>query len=133
MWPWVGAVGVRSASVRAGGAPRAALAQAPAPKNRSEKKSAENPWRRAYPKSMKTIVFGFVVGFQKFCRRRENGFSSRALGPPRPAAGAGDRNTETLMDFYVFGLREAISARFFFGAEPTASQAPQTNLKLHLG
>ena len=105
----------------------------PAPKNRSEKSRPRNPWRRAYPKSMKTVVFGFAVGFKKFRRSRENGFCSRALGPPRLAAGAGDRNAETLMDFYVLGLREAISACFFFRTGPIASQAPQTNLKLHLG
>ena len=69
-----------------------------------KKSRPKNPWRRAYPKSMKTVVFDFAVGFKKFCRRRENGFCSRALGPPRLAAGAGDRNTETLKDFYVLGL-----------------------------
>ncbi len=63
---------------------------------------------------MKTLVFEFAVGFKKFCRRRENGFCSRALGPPRLAAGAGDRNTETLKDFYVLGLLGAISERFVF-------------------
>ena len=69
-----------------------------------KKSRPKNPWRRAYPKSMKTVVFDFAVGFKNFCRRRENGFCSRALGPPRLAAGAGDRNTETLKDFYVLGL-----------------------------
>ena len=69
-----------------------------------EKSRPKNLWRRDYPKSMKTVVLESAVGFKKICRRRENGFSSRALGPPRLAAGAGDRNTETLKDFYVFGL-----------------------------
>ena len=65
-----------------------------------KKSRPNNLWRRAYPKSMKTVVFDFAVGFKKLCRRRENGF----LGPPRLAAGAGDRNTETPEDFYVLGL-----------------------------
>ncbi len=79
------------------------------------------------------MVFELAVGFKKFCRRRKNGVCSRALSPPRLAAGAGDRNTETLKDFYVLGLLEAISERFVFGAEPSGSRAPQMNLKLHLG
>ena len=104
MRPWVGAVGVRSASVRASGAHQGCLAQGPALKNRSVKSRPKNSWRRAYPKYMKMAVVDFAVGVKKFCRRRKNGFCSRALGPPRLAAGAGDRNTETLKDFYVLGF-----------------------------
>ena len=63
----------------------------------------------------------------------KNGVGSRALSPPRLAAGAGGRNTETLKDFYVLGLLDVISERFFFGVGPSGSRAPQTNLKLHLG
>ena len=51
-------------------------------------------------------------------------FGKRPWGPPRLAAGAGDRNTETLKDFYVLGLLETISERFVFGAEPSGSRAP---------
>ena len=52
---------------------------------------------------MRTVVFEFAVGV-KISVVGKNGASSRALSPPRLAAGAGDRNTETLMDFYVLGL-----------------------------
>ncbi len=131
--PWVGAVGVRGASVRTRRCPQGCLAQGPTPKNRSEKSRPRIPLRRANAKSSKTMVFELAVGFKKFCRRRKNGVCSRALSPPRLAAGAGDRNTETLKDFYVLGLLEAISERFVFGTEPSGSRAPQMNLKLHLG
>ena len=79
------------------------------------------------------MVFELAVGFKKFCRRRTNGGGTRASSPPRLAAGAGDRNAETLKDFYVLGLLEAISERFVFGTEPSGARAPQMNLKLHLG
>ena len=52
------------------------------------------------------------------------------MSPPWLAAGAGDHNAETLMDFYVLGPSDAVSARHFFGSNPSASQASQTNLKL---
>ena len=102
--PWVGAVGVRGASVRTRRCPQGCPAQ-DLPREIGVKKSRPKiPLRRLYPKSMKAVVFELAVGFEKFCRRRKNGVCSRALSPPRLAAGAGDRNTETLKDFYVFGL-----------------------------
>ena len=112
MQPWAGAVGVHSASVRAGGAPRGTPAQALPRKIGVKKSRPRNPWRRAYPKSMKTVVFGFAVGFKKFCRSRENGFCSRALGPPRLAAGAGDRQSETLTNIYNLAPSGCFSKRF---------------------
>ena len=48
--PWVGAVGVRGASVRTRLSPQGCLAQGPTPRNRSEKKSAENSIAPSLPK-----------------------------------------------------------------------------------
>ena len=91
------------------------------------------PLRRLYPKSSKTIISELAVGFKKCCRRLKNGCPSRALSPPRLAAGAGDRNTETLKDFYVFGPRVPFSARLLFRSDPSVSRASQSNLKAHPG
>ena len=80
------------------------------------------PLRRLYAKPSQTTVFGFAVGFKKLCRRRLERRAARAPSPPRLAAGAGDRNAETLKDFYVLGLLDAISSRLFFGSAPSAFQ-----------
>ena len=99
----IGVVGVRNTSARVG--PQASPARAPHPRKIGVKKSRlKIPWRRFYPKSTVMAVFELAVGFNKFCRGRKNRVRSRALSPPRLATGAGDRNTETLKDFYVFGL-----------------------------
>ena len=45
--------------------------------------------------------------------------------PPRLAAGAGDRNAETLKDFYVLGLLEAISERFSSGQDHQLHKLPK--------
>ena len=103
MGPWVGAVGVRSASGGTRWRPQGCPAQGHPPKNRSEKSRQRIPLRRLNAKSSQTMVFELAVGFKKFCRRQKKGGSSRAMSPPRLAAGAGDRNAETLKDFYVLG------------------------------
>ena len=44
-----------------------------------------------------------AVGFENFRWRAEMRPAPRAQGPPRLAAGAGDRNAETLKDFHILG------------------------------
>ena len=95
MEPWIGAVGVRSASVGTRWRPQGCPGV--------KKSRPRIPLRRLNAKSSQTLVFEFAVGFKKFWRRQKKGGSSRAMSPPRLAAGAGDRNAETLMDFYVLG------------------------------
>ena len=102
--PWVGAVGVHGASVRTRRCPQGCLAQGPTPRNRSEKKSAEKSIAPSLPKVYENDGFRVCRGLKKILSEAKNGVCSRALSPPRLAAGAGDRNTETLKDFYVFGL-----------------------------
>ena len=94
-----------------------------------EKSRPQFPLRRLYAKPSQTMVFGFAVGGENFCRRRLGRRAARAPSPPRLAAGAGDRNAETLKDFYVLGLFDAISSRLVFGSEPPAFQTSQTKLK----
>ena len=115
-----------------GGAPRGAQPRGIPRKVGVEKSRQRIPLRRLNAKSSQTMVFELAVGFE-ISARGVNFRAPCALGPPRLAAGAGDRNAETLKDFYVLGLLEAISERFVFGTEPSGARAPKMNLKLHLG
>ena len=65
-------------------------------------------------KLSETMFSELAVGFENFRWRAEMSPAPRAQGPPRLAAGAGDRNAETLKVFYVFRLFGAISSRLFF-------------------
>ena len=60
--PWVGAVSVRRASVRTRWCPQGRLAQGPAPRNRSEKKSAENSIAPSLPKAYQNDGFRVCRG-----------------------------------------------------------------------
>ena len=86
-----------------GGAPRGAEPRGIPRKIGAKQSRPEILLRRLNAKSSQTMVFELAVGFKKFGRRQKKGGSSRAMSPPRLAAGAGDRNAETLMDFYVLG------------------------------
>ena len=57
-------------------------------------------------KSLETMFSQQAVGFENFCWRPETRPAPRAQGPPRLAAGAGDRNAETPKDFYILGSSE---------------------------
>ena len=48
--------------------------------------------------------------------------AARALGPPRLAAGAGDRYSETPKDFYDLGFLGAFSRHLFLASEALTSQ-----------
>ena len=123
----MGALSVRIASLRLLWRPglacprRAhALARAAAEKSESTKESANKSSALSLRKTITNEHFEFAVGFENFCRSRLERRAARAPSPPRLAAGAGDRNAETLKDFYVLGLLDAISSRLFFGSEPSA-------------
>ena len=60
--PWVGAVGVRGTSVRTRLCPQGCLAQGPTPRNRSEKKSAENSIAPSLPKVYENDCFRVCRG-----------------------------------------------------------------------
>ena len=66
-------------------------------------------------KSSETMFSQLAVGFENFCWRAAMRLAPRAQGPPRLAAGAGDRNAETLMDFYILGPSAQFPRAFFFG------------------
>ena len=52
-------------------------------------------------KSSETMFSELAVGFGNFCWRAEMRPAPRAQGPPRLAAGAGDRNAETFKNFHI--------------------------------
>ena len=104
MEPRIGAVSASSASVRTRWRPQGCPAQGHPPKNRSEKKSPENSSAPSLRKVIPKDGFRVCRGLLKFLSEAKKGGCSRAPSPPRLAAGAGDRNAETLKDFYVFGL-----------------------------
>ena len=89
MGAWIGAVGVRSASVGTRWRPRGAQ-----PRGIPRKIGAKKVVRK----------FLCAVSTQSHPKRwgKKKGCSC-ATSPPRLAAGAGDRNAETLKDFYVLG------------------------------
>ena len=76
------------------------------------------------------MIFGLAEGFEKFCRRRLYGRASRALSPPRLAAGAGGRIAETLKNFYVWGVFGGVSLRLFLSSRTSAFQALVSFLRL---
>ena len=51
----------------------------------------------------------------------------RAQGPPRLAAGAGDRNAETLENFYILGRLGQFSRGFSFGSDQRAVRDHRRN------
>ena len=72
------------------------------------------------------MISAYAVCFEKISRWRFRFRAARALGPPRLAAGAGDRNFETLKDFYDLGLFGAILERFFVGCAHMLAKTSQT-------
>ena len=67
-------------------------------------------------KSSETMFSELAVGFENFGWRPETRPAPRAQGPPRLAAGAGDRNAETLKDINILGS----SAQFLRASFPLA-------------
>ena len=63
-------------------------------------------------KSSETMFSEPAVGFENFRWRAEMRPAPRAQGPPRLAAGAGDRNAETLKDFHVLGPSAQVPRAF---------------------
>ena len=74
-------------------------------------------------KLSETMFSELAVGFENFCWRAEMRPAPRAQGPPRLAAGAGDRNAETLKDFYMFGSSAEVPRAFFFGSDQANPRA----------
>ena len=68
-------------------------------------------------KPPETMFSELAVGFENFCWRAEMRPAPRAQGPPRLAAGAGDRNAETLKDFHILGSSAQFPRAFFFGSD----------------
>ena len=113
-----------------GCAPPPTLARNAHQKNGAKKSRPQSPWRRFYAKRSQMMISGLAVGFENFCRRRLYGRASRALSPPRLAAGAGGRIAETLKNFYVLGVFGGVSLRLFFGSRTPAFQALVSFLRL---
>ena len=69
-------------------------------------------------KLSETMFSELAVGFENFRWR------PRAQGPPRLAAGAGDRNAETPKDFYILGSSAQFPRALFFGSDQIFPRAP---------
>ena len=76
-------------------------------------------------KLSETMFSELAVGFENFCWRPEMRPAPRAQGPPRLAAGAGDRNAETLKDFHVLGDSNPFPRAFFFGSDEMFPRVPR--------
>ena len=75
-------------------------------------------------KSSETMFSQLAVGFETFRWRAEVRPAQRAQGPPRLAAGAGDRNAETLEDFHILGSSAQFPRAFFFGSDHIFPRVP---------
>ena len=75
-------------------------------------------------KSSETMFSELAVGFENFRWRAEMRPAPRAQGPPRLAAGAGDRNAETLKDFHILGSSAQFPRAFFFGSDQIFPRGP---------
>ena len=94
-------------------------------KKRVWKKVSVKFFHAAYiAKSSETMFSQLAVGFENFCWRAEMKSAPRAQGPPRLAAGAGDRNAETFMDFHILGSSAQFLRAFFFGSDQIFPRVP---------
>ena len=75
-------------------------------------------------KSSETMISGLAMGFENFRWRAEVRPAPRAQGPPRLAAGAGDRNVETLKDFHVLGSSAQFPRAFFWALTKYSQGSP---------
>ena len=75
-------------------------------------------------KLSETMFSELAVGFENFRWRAEMRPAPRAQGPPRLAAGAGDRNAETLKDFHILGSSAQFPRAFFFGSDQIFPRVP---------
>ena len=75
-------------------------------------------------KSSETMFSELAVGFENFRWRAEMRPAPRVQGPPRLAAGAGDRNAETLKDFHILGSSAQFLRAFSFGSDQIFPRAP---------
>ena len=73
------------------------------------------------------MFFQLAVGFENFCSRGLVKTAPRAQGPPRLAAGAGDRNAETVENFYILGRLGQFSRAFSFGSDQRALRDHRRN------
>ena len=73
------------------------------------------------------------MGFENFCSRALAKTAPRAQGPPRLAAGAGDRNAETLKNFYVLECLGQFSRAFSSGSDQRPPRAHRRNASSTLG
>ena len=80
--------------------------------------------RRLHRKVIRNDVSELAVGFENFRWRAEMRPAPRAQGPPRLAAGAGDRNAETLKDFHILGSSAQFPRAFFFGPDQIFPRVP---------
>ena len=75
-------------------------------------------------KPPETMFSKLAVGLENFRWRAEMRLAPRAQGPPRLAAGAGDRNAETLKDFHILGSSAQFPRAFFFGSDQIFPRVP---------
>ena len=103
--PWVGAVGVRGASVRTRRCPQGCLAQGPTPKNRSEKKSPENSSAPCQRKVIRNECFRAGRGLYKILSEaKKRSLLARAKSPAACRGGGGPqyRNAQGFLCFGPF-------------------------------
>ena len=84
-------------------------------------------------KSSETMFSELAVGFENFCWRPEMRPAPRAQGPPRLAAGAGDRNAETRENFYILGRLGQFSRAFSSGSDQRVPRDHHRNASGALG
>ena len=75
-------------------------------------------------KLSETMFSELAVGFENYRWRPEMRPAPRAQGPPRLAAGAGDRNAETPKDFHILGPSAQFPRAFFFGSDQIFPRVP---------
>ena len=75
-------------------------------------------------KLSQTMFSELAVGFENFRWRAEMRPAPRAQGPPRLAAGAGDRIAETFKDFHILGSSAQFPRAFFFGSDQIFPRVP---------
>ena len=75
-------------------------------------------------KLSETMFSELAVGFENVGWRPEMRPAPRAQGPPRLAAGAGDRNAETLKDFHILASPAKFPRAFFFGSDKIFPRLP---------
>ena len=90
--------------------------QAALKKTGVEKSRSQIPPRPLHRKVIRNDVF--------LRWRAEMSPAPRAQGPPRLAAGAGDRNAETLKDFHILGSSAQFPRAFFFGSDQIFPRVP---------